>query len=133
MHEGVTDWGDRRVRIKVRVEAACDRLEQLRRRRREVTVRPPVAREAQRADYRLVKAAQHGLAAQLAAASQLERTADVHDCAARAHDTAARRACNDLLLIAHMHSAEAYRSTARHDRELARRYREQAGGLGNRP
>lgn len=125
----MTDWEARRLRIKERVAAAEERVAELHRRRAELTVRPSTSRDLHRAHQRVLEAAEHAAAARLAAATQLVRSAQAHDAAAGAHDTAARRAGNDLLLIAHSHIAEAHRSAARHDRNLAQQYLEKADGI----
>jgi hypothetical protein len=65
-------------------------------------------------------------AAELAAAEQLERSADAHDAAARTLDFAAKDARDDFQADTHMRVAEAHRAAARQDRELAHRYRDQA-------
>lgn len=127
----MTDWETRRLRIKERVAAAEQRLAELHLRRAELAVRPTTSRNLQRSHQRVLEAAQHAAAARLTAVQQLERSADAHDDAARVHDTAARRAGNDLLAIAHAHIAEAHRSAARHDRGLVRQYLEKPDGIDN--
>ena len=127
-----TDWELRRLHIKERVAATEQRLTQLRLRRSELAVgETPLARfrPLKRAHQRVLEAAEHAAAARLAAAGQLERSANAHDCAARAHDVAAVRATNDVESIAHVHIAEAHRAAARSDRKLARTYRYKADGI----
>jgi hypothetical protein len=125
----VTDWENQRLRINLRVAAAEERLEEVRRRRAELAAGPAAARNVQRANQRVLEAVEHAAAARLAAANQLERSAKAHDAAAYVHDAAAKRATNDLEVVAHMHICEAHRSAARNDRELVRSYREHADGI----
>ncbi|ORW51078.1 hypothetical protein AWC20_23745 [Mycobacterium parmense] len=82
--------------------------------------------QLQRAREHLRQAARRAVAAQLAAADELERFADLHDAAARAHEVAGADFVDDLLLIAHVHVAEMHRSAARAKRALARECRDQA-------
>lgn len=125
----MTDWETQRLRIKRRVAAAEQRLEELHLRRVELASRQSTTRNLERAHQRVRDAVEHAAAARFAAVNQLERSADAHDVAARAHDAAARRAGNDFLAIAHAHIAEAHRSAARHDRKLVAEYREKRGQL----
>lgn len=120
------DWESEQLRVKVRIDDAQARIEQLRLRREEMTVWTATARCADAARDRLVQAAQRAATAQLAAADQLERSAAAHEAAARTLDFAAKDACDDFAADTHMHVAEAHRSVARHDRELAGQYRDQA-------
>ncbi|MBV8789487.1 MAG: hypothetical protein JOZ00_22770 [Mycobacterium sp.] len=127
-----TDWEVRRLHIKERVAATEERLAQLRLRRSQLAVGEiPSARfrQLKRAHQRVLEAVEHAGAARLAAAGQLERSANAHDAAARAHDIAADRATNDVESIAHVHIAEAHRAAARSDRNLARTHRYKAGGI----
>jgi hypothetical protein len=120
------DWESEQVRVKVRIEAAQARIEQLRLRREELAVAPISARGVDAVRERLRLALQRATAAELAAAEQLERSADAHDAAARTLDFAAKDARDDFQADTHMHVAEAHRAAARQDRELADRYRGQA-------
>jgi hypothetical protein len=122
----IVDWETERLQVKMRIDAVEQRLEELRRRSHELNVGPTTANNLLRARQLMVKAAQRAAAAQLAAANQLERIANAHESAAPLHDLAANDASNDLWTIAHTHIAEAHRSAARLDRELATRYRQQA-------
>jgi hypothetical protein len=68
----VSDWENQRLRIKVRVAAAEQRLEELRRRRAELAVQPATARNVQRANQRVLDAVEHAATARSTAADQLE-------------------------------------------------------------
>ena len=120
------DWESEQLQVKVRIDDAQARTEQLRLRREEMTVWMASAGCVDAARDRLRHAAQRAAAAQLAAADQLERSAAAHEAAARILDLAAIDARDDFQAGTHIHVAEAHRSVARHDRELAGQYRDQA-------
>ena len=121
-----------RRRVKERIEAAEEAMEQLRCRRRELGSWPIAiyqlwpTTKADCVGERMRRAARHARAAQLGAASQLERSADSHDAVAGVHDSAATDAHSHTLAVEHKHVAEDHRSAARHYRSLANQYREQA-------
>lgn len=131
---GAVDRDAERLRIKERIEAAEKGMTQLRCRRRELGVWPitiypfwPItAKHVDCARERIHQAAQCARAAQLAAANQLDGSADSHDAVAGIHDSAATNAHSHMLAIEHKHIAEAHRSAARHYRRLANQYRERA-------
>jgi hypothetical protein len=120
------DWEAEQLRVKLRIETAQARIEQLRLRRAELAAWPSRARGVDAASERLRRAVERATAAELAAAEQLERCADAHDSAARTLDFAAKRARDDFLAETQIHVAEAHRFAARNDRELAGQYRDEA-------